>query len=113
MSSPADDSERKWWQGSVEFKKSKREQSQSDSSEKRDQATQATDKADLNVSRLSGWYRLWVVLSCIWILFIYIAFEVWEYPGNQKEFILIGVLPILIFWGSIWIYKGFRSNKKI
>ena len=111
--SPSDnDSERKWWQGSVEFERSKREQSQTGNPEMRDKTNQAINQSNLIVRKLSGWYRLWIVLSFLWILFFYTGMEVWEYPSHQKEFILIGVLPVIIFWGFIWVYKGFKPNKK-
>jgi len=43
-------------------------------------------------------FRFFIVISIIWILLIYIRYY------DIRDFILIGILPIIIFWGFIWIF---------
>ena len=53
--------------------------------------------------RLSGWYRLLVVASVVWVVFFLI---------NWDKFLTFGVLPVIIIWGVIWIVQGFRQKKE-
>ncbi len=54
-------------------------------------------------SRLSGWYRLLAVASIVWVIFFLI---------NWDEFLLFGILPVIVIWGVIWIVQGFRQKKQ-
>jgi hypothetical protein len=70
------------------------------------------------ISELSVWYRISVVISLIWIIGSLIGIEPWYRRGgrgsygNIDDFLLIGVLPVVIFWGLIWIVKGFKKSGK-
>jgi hypothetical protein len=69
------------------------------------------------LSKLSGWYRLLIVSSVCWIIGALIAIDPWTRYGrragnNWDEFLLVGILPIVIFWGLIWIVQGFRKARK-
>ena len=58
----------------------------------------------MNFSKLSGWMRLRIVASAGWIAFVY-ATASWE------EFVLAGILPLIVIWGMYWAVKGFKSIK--
>ncbi len=73
------------------------------------------------ISELSGWYRVAFVMSLIWIIGVLIGIEprqLYSQSGrgrsyvNIDDFLLIGVLPVVIFWGLIWIVKGFKKSEK-
>ena len=59
----------------------------------------------------SGWYRLLILLSTLWTFGTSIALEPWHRASNQDEFLLIGVFPIIIIWGLLWVWSGFKNNK--
>lgn len=58
-----------------------------------------------SISGLSGWFRLLVVASIIWIMLALI------YSGGWRLFMLYGVIPVTLFWGIVWIERGFRGAK--
>lgn len=59
----------------------------------------------MNFSKLSGWMRLGIVASAGWIALVY-ATSSWE------EFVLAGILPLIVIWGICWVVKGFKSRKR-
>lgn len=58
------------------------------------------------VSGLSGWYRLLIVVSIVWIMLALV------YSGSWRLFVLYGVMPVTLFWGIVWIERGFREARK-
>lgn len=72
-------------------------------------------------SNLSGWYRLWVVASVIWFVFALIYTDPWsrrmpDFVGgytenNWNEFLVVGMMPLLFFWGIVWVVSGFKKRK--
>lgn len=60
-----------------------------------------------SISSLSGWYRLLVMISIVWVMLALI------YSTNWRLFVLYGVLPATIFWGLIWIEAGFRTSRNV
>jgi len=75
-----------------------------------------------NFSKLSGWYRLWVVASVIWLLASLIISDPWSHSGtdilgggtytanNWNGFLKTGITPLVIFWGVLWITRGFKKR---
>lgn len=69
------------------------------------------------LSKLSGWYRLLIVSSVCWIIGALIVIDPWARYGrrsgnNWDEFLLVGILPVVIFLGLIWIVQGFNKARK-
>lgn len=72
-------------------------------------------------SRLTGWYRLLIIASIIWIIATLIGTNPWThiYSGlsglsshnNWDDFFLYGILPVAILWGFVWIKQGFKRDK--
>ena len=67
--------------------------------------------------KLTLWFRLLIVFSVVWIFIALINIEPWEqysrgerYSGDMSEFLLVGILPIIIIWASVWLWSGFREN---
>lgn len=54
----------------------------------------------------SGWFRLLVVVSAVWIMLALI------YSHGWRQFVLYGMLPVTMFWGIVWIEQGFRVSRK-
>jgi hypothetical protein len=74
------------------------------------------------INKLNGWWRLWVVVSCIWTISVVIYsttawFNDFYFPRIELEHIIYTLVliitpPIIIaaFGKSIaWIIKGFKS----
>lgn len=62
-------------------------------------------------SDLSGWYRLLIVASTIWVLSIAIVYEPWRRTYVIGEFLLLGILPVIVLWGFLWIIRGFKKKE--
>jgi hypothetical protein len=74
-------------------------------------------------SNISGWYRLLIVASVIWFLFSLVFTDPWTHKmpdfmggyteNNWDQFLTIGIAPLIIFWGLIWIVCGFKKDKTL
>jgi hypothetical protein len=71
------------------------------------------------LSKLSGWFRLLIVSSVIWIIGALVATDPWTRRGrrsgsysNWDDFFLVGILPVVVLWGIIWIVQGFKKGSK-
>ncbi len=67
------------------------------------------------LSGLSGWHRLSIFLSIMWMLFVLDASGVLQHEPyrnvqNMYEFLFGGIFPIFFFWNVFWIIKGFRKK---
>lgn len=53
--------------------------------------------------------RLAVVLSVLWLVFVFALSE----EGNRVSafFLVVGVIPVVGFWGISWILQGVRSRR--
>lgn len=62
-------------------------------------------------SSLSGWYRLLVVASVLWIIFTASEIEPWRGGWNNlDDFLLYGILPAVALCGLLWIIQGFKQR---
>lgn len=67
-----------------------------------------------------------IFISAIWIIGVLIYINPWYRSGttrsglggvrrysysNWDDFFLIGVLPVIVLWGMIWIGRGFRATR--
>ena len=57
----------------------------------------------MNFSKLSGWMRLGIVVSVVWVVFVYAT-------SNLEDFVLAGILPLIVIWGMCWIIEGVWEN---
>jgi hypothetical protein len=65
---------------------------------------------------LSGWQRIWVVISIAWMLYWFFEPEPWKYDfpyGGWKDFMVAGIGPIAIFVAVTWIRRGFQNARKL
>jgi hypothetical protein len=71
------------------------------------------------LKKISGWYRLLIFISTIWILGVLALSKPWSYSRragyvnfkNLDDFIVIGLSPVILCWGIIWIVQGFKKDK--
>jgi len=63
--------------------------------------------------KLSGKKRLFIFLSCVWILFVAIEAieESTPFIFQWGDFLSIGIFPVIIIWGIYWVISGFKRDK--
>jgi len=66
------------------------------------------------MNKRKGWLRIWVVLSVLWVIGTAVSIEPWNkpygfYPTRWNDWIGIGIGPLVVFWGLIWIISGFKG----
>ena len=79
----------------------------------------------MNLTKISGWYRLLIIASIIWIIVSLVTIDPWTqnyspFPFSETtnlvshwdKFFRIGILPVVILWGLIWVINGFRNKKR-
>ena len=65
--------------------------------------------------KISQTMRLLILVSVFWPVFS--ALYLWEpgakfnFQGFFSPFILMVVLPLVIFWGTLWVVQGFKKDK--
>ena len=57
---------------------------------------------------LSGWQRLAILASIVWLVFWAAYYEPWH--KEWKLFVYIGAGPVLVLWGAVWALKGAHRN---
>ena len=71
-------------------------------------------------SKVSGWYRVLIATSIIWVIMALIHNSplATHYSRGRRvtygywdDFLIVGILPIAILWGIIWIVHGFKKIK--
>jgi hypothetical protein len=64
------------------------------------------------MNKTKGFLRIAAVLSALWL--INTSTMLWSHTGfragNIDNFVEQGVLPLVIFWGLVWIIAGFRNK---
>jgi len=63
----------------------------------------------MNIVKASVLYRLLIVISVLWIICSMILIKPW-YTKNLHAFLFFGILPIVIFWGIVWVIEGVINN---
>lgn len=72
-------------------------------------SNEKTSKKSLQT--LSGKSRLAITISVIWLLLWTTYFKPWT--GELLAFTLVGVCPVIIGWGALWVVDGYRKNQNI
>ena len=57
---------------------------------------------------LRGRTRLAILLSLMWVGLAAAYFQPWR--SEVMLFIYLGLGPVLLFWGILWVLKGFRKQ---
>ena len=76
--------------------------------------------------KLSGWFQLLIGISIGWVVGVFIYSGPWyRNPPTYtrlgvtrnidliewNNFLLFGVLPAIIVWGTIWVVHGFQDTR--
>lgn len=61
--------------------------------------------------QLSGWLRLAILVSIIWLCGCLLYFRPWL--GEYYGFAAVGCLPIVVAWGLRWVLAGYRTNRRL
>jgi hypothetical protein len=59
------------------------------------------------------WRRIIAVVSIIWLLIASNIVELWEYHGFPKQFgpfLMLGVIPVIIIWGGMWVADAMNDK---
>ena len=75
--------------------------------------TAATFVTVVALSYLGGWivnghtgaFRLGVILTFIYWIPVYVE------NNDFEDFLGIGILPAAVFWGTIWVIRGFKGKR--
>jgi hypothetical protein len=63
---------------------------------------------------LSGWRRLSILLTVVWVLFALALIESSRFSSAPYPFgslIITGVLPPAFLWGLWWVWRGFMRDR--
>ncbi|MBN1904266.1 MAG: hypothetical protein JW927_04130 [Deltaproteobacteria bacterium] len=64
-------------------------------------------------SMLTGWQRMAILLSILWLSFLALFLKPWMNGLNEWYiYIYAGIGPVVLYWGIYWIYLGFKKKKK-
>jgi hypothetical protein len=63
------------------------------------------------LQKLSGKLRLAIVASVIWLLLWATFFKPWT--GEILAFTLVGLCPIILGWGGLWVIEGFKKKQDV
>ena len=58
---------------------------------------------------LSGKLRMAIIASLIWLMLWTTYFKPWN--GDILAFTLVGLCPIIIGWGALWVIDGFKKKQ--
>lgn len=59
-----------------------------------------------------GAIRLGVLISLLWVVGFFVAFEPYNRNRYWTEFFGIGIIPVISYLGILWVVSGFLSKKK-
>ena len=60
-----------------------------------------------------GATRTGVILSVLWVIYQFVKHEQWistEVYFRFDDFIIEGIVPLVIIWGLFWIVYGFTTE---
>ncbi len=66
---------------------------------------QQTPRPPVQIKQIPGKWRLAVFISLVWL----VVAALWLKPWQQSPVLFagLGALPVLIFWGAVWVVTGF------
>jgi hypothetical protein len=65
-------------------------------------------KPAVQIKQIPGKWRLAVFVSLVWLVVAALWLKPWQ--GSIVLFAGLGALPILIFWGAVWVITGFKRR---
>ncbi len=65
-------------------------------------------KPPVQMKQIPGKWRLAVFVSLVWLVVTALWLEPWK--GSEILFAGVGVLPVAVFWGGVWVITGFNRR---
>lgn len=65
-------------------------------------------KPPVQIKQIPGKWRLAVFLSLVWLVVTALWLKPWQ--GSPVMFAGVGALPVLLFWGGVWVLTGYRRK---
>ena len=65
-------------------------------------------KPPVEIRQIPGKWRLAVFLSLVWLVVTALWLKPWQ--GSLVMFAGVGALPVLLFWGGVWVITGYRRK---
>ena len=65
-------------------------------------------KPPVEIRQIPGKWRLAVFLSLVWLVVTALSLKPWQ--GSLVMFAGVGALPVLLFWGAVWVITGYRRK---
>ncbi len=59
-----------------------------------------------------GAIRLGVLISVLWVVGSFVALEPYNRYRHWEEFFGIGIIPVISYFGILWVISGFLPKKK-
>jgi len=59
------------------------------------------------ISKISGWLRLAIMASILWPAGSALYLKPWN--AHWLKFVVLGIGPVILFWGIYWVLSGFRK----
>ena len=72
-------------------------------------AQQAPTKPTVQIKQIPGKWRLALFVSAVWLVIAALWLKPWG--RNLVLFACVGALPVLIFWGAVWVLAGYTRRK--
>ncbi len=66
-------------------------------------------KPPVQIKQIPAKWRLAVFLSLVWLVIAALWLKPWE--GSLVMFAGVGALPVMIFWGAVWVLGGYMRRK--
>ena len=66
-------------------------------------------KPPVEIRQIPGKWRLAVFLSLVWLVVTALWLKPWQ--GSLVMFAGVGALPVLLFWGCVWVFMGYTRRK--
>ena len=61
----------------------------------------------------SGWMRLLMLMSAIWLAVVTIIIYHDFKSFRMAPFLGFGLIPLLLLWGTRWVIQGFKKEKRV
>lgn len=59
---------------------------------------------------LTGWMRLAILVTILWVAGCAAIMKPWA--NSPFLFFFIGPGPILVFWGVVWVWLGYKKHRR-
>ena len=59
---------------------------------------------------LTGWMRLAILVTILWVAGCAALMKPWA--NSPFSFFFIGPGPILVFWGVVWVWFGYKKHRR-